>query len=135
MHPPSPNKPNDLAIIDWELSQHGHRAYDLGQMVGDLCEKRFLDEAESAVWAIEGFARGYGELSEELAFRTAIHAGAHFIHWYIRRPPGKDLLATPERITNAMKLGRDFIVKGWARDREWFKGTALAPLFGFQGAT
>jgi hypothetical protein len=99
-------------------------------MIGDLLEKRFLDEAESAVWVIEGVVNGYGQLGEELAFRTAIHAGTHFIHWCIRRPPNAEMLETPERITDAMKLGRDFIVKGWTKDKDWFKETALAPLFG-----
>ncbi|KAK0644038.1 kinase-like domain-containing protein [Cercophora newfieldiana] len=130
--PPTSDASNNLLIIDWELSQYGHRAYDLGKMFGDLCEKRFLDESECVAWVIEGFVEGYGELDEELAFRTAIHTGTQFIHWCIRRPPNAKLLATPDRITDAMKLGRDFIVKGWTKDREWFNGTTLGPLFGFK---
>jgi aminoglycoside phosphotransferase (APT) family kinase protein len=126
---PSSDHPNDLLVIDWELAQYGHRAYDLGKMLGDLCEKRFLDGAEGVVWVIEGFVDGYGPMSEELAFRTATHTGTQFIHWYVRRPPNAELLAAPERITEAMKLGRDLIVKGWTRDKEWFRGTALASLF------
>lgn len=130
--PLSSDAPNNILVIDWELSQYGHRAYDLGKMFGDLCEKQFLDNSESAVWIIEGFVEGYGGMDEELAFRTAIHTGTQFLHWCIRRPPNAELLATPERITDAMKLGRDYIVKAWMKDREWFEGTALGPLFGFK---
>ena len=124
-------QPNNLIIIDWEMAHYGHRAYDLGMFIGDLCEKEFLDSSTSARSAIGGFVDGYGELGDELAFRTAIHAGAHFAHWSFRRPPDADLLATPERITEAMKLARDYVLRAWLRDREWFRGTTLAPLFGF----
>ncbi|KAK4452659.1 kinase-like domain-containing protein [Podospora aff. communis PSN243] len=126
---PSSDCSNHLLVIDWELSQYGHRAYDLGKMFGDLFEKRFLDGAEGIVWVIEGFVDGYGQMSEELAFRTAIHTGTQFIHWYVRRPPNAELLAAPEKIAEGMKLGRDLIVKGWMRDKEWFKRTPLAPLY------
>jgi len=123
-----------LVIIDWELAQFGHRAYDLGQMIGDLCEKKFLDKASGAVAGIAGFVRGYcyghgGEMmDDEFAFRVAIHAGVHFIHWYIRRRECGSAF-TADEIVDAMTLGRDYILKGWEKDKAWFLGTALAPLF------
>lgn len=131
LSPPSTASPNKIAIIDWELAQYGHLAYDLGQFIGDLCENHLLDSPQHVKSTIKGFIRGYGGLSDELAFRTAIHAGVHFIHWYVRRPPTADMLETREKIADAMKLGRDIVVKGWKKDRAWFKGTILAPLFGF----
>lgn len=130
LSPPSPASPNKIAIIDWELAQYGHLAYDLGQFIGDLCENHLLDSPQHVKSTIGGFIRGYGGLSDELAFRTAIHAGVHFIHWYVRRPPTAKMLETPEKIADAMKLGRDIVVKGWQKDRAWFNGTILAPLFG-----
>jgi hypothetical protein len=115
LNPPSPASPNKIVIIDWELAQYGHFAYDLGQLIGDLCENQLLDSPQTAKWTIEGFIRGYGGLSDELAFRTAIHAGVHFIHWYVRRPPTAEMLETPEKIADAMKLGRDIVVNGWKK--------------------
>ncbi|KAK1836887.1 putative carboxypeptidase [Podospora conica] len=125
---------NKLAIIDWEMAQYGHRAYDLGQFIGDLLEIAYLDTPNSisSLCAIQGFIRGYGGLSDELAFRTAIHAGVHFVYWHVRRPPSDMMLGTPDRIQTSMKCyGRDFIVHGWLKNRAWFKGTALGSLFGF----
>ncbi|KAK1750911.1 kinase-like domain-containing protein [Echria macrotheca] len=127
----NPDHSEHLVLIDWELAQFGHRAYDLGQMVSDLVEKQMLDglSAEMA-WTLEGFARGYGSISEDLAFRTAIHAGARYLYWYVRRPPGPELRADPDRLLRMMRFGRDMILKGWERDRGWFLQTDLAPLFG-----
>ena len=130
---PSPVAPNKVAIIDWEIAQYGHFAYDLGQFIGDLCENQLLDSPQSCKgqWAIQGFIRGYGELSDELAFRTVIHAGVHFIHWCVRRSSSEWDFLTQEEVTDAMKFGMDIVVKGWEKDRAWFQGTLLSPLFGF----
>ena len=77
----------NLFIIDWELAQFGRKEYDLGQMIGDLYERKHFMNADSALWIIQGFVDGYGALSEDSAFRIAIHAGVHLICWYIRRNP------------------------------------------------
>jgi hypothetical protein len=119
----------ELFVIDWELAQVGPRVYDLGQMVGDLYERQHFNHVDGALWVLEGFADGYGQLSNEMAFRTAIHAGVHLIGWYNRRPPDGALDAPLDRATEAMALGRDFVLKGWERDREWFRVSVLAPLF------
>ncbi|KAH8891695.1 hypothetical protein GQ53DRAFT_150222 [Thozetella sp. PMI_491] len=124
----SPRKVEELFIIDWEYAQFGHRAYDLGNMVGDLYERKHFHGADGAMWAIEGLVEGYGGLDDELAFRTAIHAGVHLIYWY-RRGPTPLERAPREKILGAMTAGRDFILKGWARDREWFEASPLRPLF------
>lgn len=118
-----------LHVIDWELAQYGRREYDLGQMIGDFYERKVFDNAANALPLLRGFIKGYGPLTEEEAFRIAIHAGQHLVCWYIRRdpkPPPKELRG---KVEEAMRVGSDFIVKAWAKDRTWFAGSDLACLF------
>ena len=120
----------NMFIIDWEFAQFGHRAYDLGQMIGDLCErKHFNNDSPSAEQVLQGLITGYGPVTREMAFRTAIHAGIHLICWYIRRAPDSPLPYPIEQATRLIELGRDFVVKGWNADRDWFQDSMLAPLF------
>ena len=72
---------------------------------------------------------GYGALSDEMAFRTAIYVGVHLISWYNRRPLPGPRVAPPEVIVAGLTVGRDFMVKGWEKDRAFFQGSALASLF------
>ncbi|CAM1508891.1 Fc.00g026300.m01.CDS01 [Cosmosporella sp. VM-42] len=123
-----PGKP-EFSVIDWEFAQFGPRAYDLGQMIGDVYERKHFHNVDGALWTIRGFIKGYGGLSEEMAFRTAIHVGVHLLGWYTRRVPTSPLKGTPEQIADAVKLGRDFVLKGWEKDRTWFEGSVLASLF------
>ncbi len=44
-----------LVVIDWEYTQHGHRATDLGQMIGDLCERKHFNDVAASMWIIQGF--------------------------------------------------------------------------------
>ncbi|KAL1854448.1 hypothetical protein VTK73DRAFT_8745 [Phialemonium thermophilum] len=125
--------PVRLVVIDWEFAQIGHRAYDLGQMVGDLYERHHFHSVDSSLAILGEFVRGYrgsdGSLSDELAFRTVIHAGVHLIGRFTRRPPNGRLADPQDKLSGAMGLARDWILKGWERDREWFGRSALAPLF------
>lgn len=99
-------------------------------MIGDLYERKHLKDVDGVKWIIQAFTDGYGQISDNLAFRTAIHVGVHLIYWCNRQAPTTPLTAPPKRIANAVKLGTDWIVKGWERDRKWFGDSALAPLFG-----
>ncbi|KAK3317742.1 kinase-like domain-containing protein [Cercophora scortea] len=125
-----PTEPNELFVIDWEMAQFGHRSYDLGQMIGDIYERKHFKGLESAIPAIRGFVDGYGGLSDDMAFRTAIHTGVHLIGWYTRRAPGSPFGCPLEQAAAGMKFGRDLIIKGWERDRSWFESSELACLFG-----
>ncbi|KAI0853629.1 kinase-like domain-containing protein [Daldinia vernicosa] len=118
-----------LFIVDWEFAQFGHRAYDIGQMIGDIYERKHFFQTDGAVPAIEGFIQGYGGLGDELAFRTAIHAGVQLIGWYTRRAPTAPLQFPLEKVTDAMRIGRDWILKGWQKDRDYFQSSPLASLF------
>ncbi|KAI0975548.1 kinase-like domain-containing protein [Xylaria arbuscula] len=119
-----------LFIIDWEFTQYGHRSYDIGQMIGDIYERWHFWKAEGAIPAINGFIRGYGQLEDnDLAFRIAIHAGVQLIGWYTRRAPNAPLRFPPAQVRDAMRIGRDWIEKGWQKDIRYFEDTPLASLF------
>ena len=119
-----------LYVIDWELAQFGHRAYDLGHMIGDLYEQKHFNNTDSAIACIRGFVEGYGELRDELAFRTAIHVGTQLIGGYNRRPKTGKHGAAEEQIVDMLRVAKDFVIKGWKRDRGWFESGPLAALFG-----
>lgn len=120
---------NSLFVIDWEFTQYGHRAYDLGQMIGDLYERSVFNGIDTFMPVMHGFIEGYGETDSEMAFRTAIHAGVHMIGWYNRRSPTSPLGAPPEVVVAGLTNGRDLILKGWERDRKFFESSVLASLF------
>lgn len=113
----------DLTIIDFELAHFGHHAIDLGQMIADLYERYHFLSHPYAQAAIQGFIQGYGPISEDLAFRTAIHAGVHLIFWYKRGNPKdpKRPWATPEKIEGCLRVGNEWIIRGWESDRRWFQ--------------
>lgn len=113
-----------MYVIDWELTHITSTAFDLGQMIGDLFETRHFKEIVAADWLIEGFMAGYGDLDDATAFRTAIQVGAHLICWGSRSSKG-----TPEQTEAAMRIGKDFVVRGWEKDKSFFNGTVLRCLF------
>ncbi|KAM0523079.1 hypothetical protein ACHAPE_001571 [Trichoderma viride] len=121
--------PHKLFIIDWENAQFGHRAVDIGGMLADLYERKHFRNIDGSIPIIEGFIQGYGPISEELAFSAAIHAGVHLICWYYRRNRNDPLPFPLPKVLAALTLGRDFILRGWAKDKKWFEGSVLAPLF------
>jgi hypothetical protein len=98
-------------------------------MIGDLYERKHFNGTHSATWAIQELINGYGPITDEMAFRTAIHTGVHLICWYIRRPPKSPLPAPLEQVRDMLKLGTEFIVKGWEKDKRWFEDSLLADLF------
>ena len=112
-----------LVVIDWEHAQIGHRAIDLGQMIGDLLERDHYEDASMAMDVLRGFIQGYGPIDDDLAFRTAIYTGVHLICWKTRGSP----VSTKEE--EGMKLGQDLILKGWEKDRQWLAGSVLAVFF------
>ncbi|TVY38531.1 hypothetical protein LSUB1_G002891 [Lachnellula subtilissima] len=120
----------DLFIVDWEFTQFGHRAYDIGQMIGDLLERNHFMQVNGAIWALEGFIDGYGAVSEDMAFRIAVHTGVQLITWVTRGPPlhMRPAWATRERVVDIVELGITFILKGWNKDRKWLKSSVLADL-------
>ncbi|KIA75730.1 hypothetical protein HK57_00465 [Aspergillus ustus] len=114
-----------LVITDWELAQVGSRALDLGQMIAELYMLKHYKDIDAGLWVIEGFAEGYDEISEEIAFRTLIHVGVHFIFF------GSTVAGwgTPEQVRDLVRVGRDLITKASEKDRSAFKGEIWEVLF------
>jgi hypothetical protein len=94
-------------------------------MIGELYERKYFKDTEAALSIIEGFIDGYGPMSNEMAFRTAIHAGVHLICWCNRGRP-KD---TQERMEGVVRIGMNFVLKGWEEDKKWFEGSVMRGLF------
>lgn len=117
--------PLQLFIIDWELSHISSIAFDLGQMFAELFELKHFKDIDAGVWLIEEFMEGYGKIDEKPAYRIAIHVGAHLICWGSRVQGW----GSKEQVEKVVEIGRDFVVNGWEKDREFFDGTALKGLF------
>lgn len=125
------NYENELFVIDWEFAHFGHRSCDLGQILGDLYEQKVYRSLDSAVTVLKGVFDGYGESSEEMAFRTAIYVGAHLMSWYNRQPRSSSgtRTASVETIIAGLTAGRDFMLRGWEKDRAFFQSSVLVSLF------
>ncbi|KAL3469765.1 kinase-like domain-containing protein [Aspergillus californicus] len=120
---PLPTTP--LFITDWELAQKGTRALDLGQMIAELYMLKHFKDIDDGLWAIEGFAEGYQDLSEDLAFRTIMHVGVHLVFWGSTVPGW----GTKEQVLDVVRQGRDLIIGAWEKDRTLFKKGIWACLF------
>jgi hypothetical protein len=73
-------------------------------MIGNLYERKHFMNIESSLWLIEAFVEGYGALTDEMAFRIAIHAGIHLICWYIRRNLAAPFTQPPKQIQDAIRI-------------------------------
>jgi thiamine kinase-like enzyme len=122
---PGPQTPTKLFIIDWELSHVGSLAMDLGQMFAELFELKHFKHIDAGIWLIESFMEGYGSIDEKMAFKTAVHIGVHLITW------GSSVQGwgTKDQIEDVVRIGRDFVVNGWKRDRAFFEEGVLRCLF------
>ena len=112
-------------VIDWECVHLAPAHFDLGQLVGELYTLWFCKDVEAGLWIIEGVASAFEGLTEEFAFRVAIHAGAHLICMTASRPEWGD----PEKLADVAREGRDIIVHAWNKERAWFEKSHLACLF------
>jgi hypothetical protein len=119
------HKHHKLFIIDWEMTQLGMRALDLGQILAELYEIKQFRNNDAGIWIMEGLIEKYPLLGEEQAYRIAVHMGVHLVCW-----SGVPGWATASRVEDVVRMGRDIIAKAWERDREWFeKDETLSFLF------
>lgn len=118
-----------LSVIDWEFCQLGHRSHDIGQMIACLYERHHFNGAEGAMTAIQGFLQGYGEMSDEMALKTAFRMGVYMVGWYTRRAPDSAIPHSAHMIRKWLEMGRDFVLKALARDQDWFLEIWLRSLF------
>ncbi|KAI1757474.1 kinase-like domain-containing protein [Xylaria castorea] len=126
--PNSPIQEGDdttIFVIDWEMSQIGVPNLDLGQMIAELYELKLYKNITAGLWMAQGFVEGYGAVSDDFAFRTAIQIGTHLVSF------GTSVRGwgTPEQVETVACTGRDIIVHAWQKDLEWFRRGDLACLF------
>ncbi|KAJ5933560.1 hypothetical protein N7454_005889 [Penicillium verhagenii] len=114
-----------LFVIDWELCQVGPLALDLAQMIAELYELNLFKNLDYGLWVVKGFMAGYGPLTDEKAFRTAIHVGVHLIVWGSRVQGW----GTLKQVTEVVEMGKDIIVQGWNKNKKWFEDSDLGCLF------
>ncbi len=114
-----------MFIVDWEVASLGIRARDIGQMIAELYMLKLFKDIDAGVWFIDGYLDGYGPVDIDTAFRVAIHVGAHLV------VIGGSVAGwgSPEDVDRVVAFGRDMILHAWAKDRAWFRGSALESMF------
>ncbi|KAI2782880.1 kinase-like domain-containing protein [Daldinia loculata] len=114
-----------MFVIDWEMSQIGKPNLDVGQMLAELYELKLYKDKSAGLFMAQGFMEGYGPVSEEFAFRTAIQVGAHLVSFGMIVPGWGSI----EQVEECGRLGRDMITHAWEKDRRWFEESDFAFLF------
>lgn len=61
------------------------------------------------------FLEGYGPIEEDLRWKVMIYIGCHLAGW----GPKVAGWGTPEQVEGCIELGRDLVVNGWEKNREW----------------
>jgi hypothetical protein len=115
----------EVFVIDWECVHLAPAHFDLGQLVGELYTLWFCKDIAAGLWIMEGIVAEIEGLNEKLAFRVAIHAGAHLICMTASRPEW----GGPEKLQEVAREGRDIVVHAWKKDRAWFERSRLGVLF------
>ncbi|PYH77204.1 hypothetical protein BO82DRAFT_345428 [Aspergillus uvarum CBS 121591] len=124
---PAGRRTLSLSIIDWETSQLGSVAIDLGQMFAELYVLAHFQFVTVASRMISPFMVGYGPLNDELAFRVALEFGIHLVLWPCREPCIRD----DPLVTRCVGLGKDMIVHAEEKDKLWFRDGVLDSIFEF----
>lgn len=134
---PTTDKPG-LHIIDFEFSHLASLATDLGQFLGDLCERCYIAavSTSSIRSLVAGFLAGYGSIGEHLRWEIAIYVGVYVVNWWSRGPPGRVDVSNEARGRGLqlLKQGVKFVRGGLDRDCSMFLDTPVAPLFEEPGA-
>ncbi|KAJ4290425.1 hypothetical protein N0V90_010641 [Kalmusia sp. IMI 367209] len=111
-----------IYVIDFEFTHLSSYSTDLGQFLGDLLERFYLNPSLQPTISelIRGFTTGYGRLDEALAFRTAINAGVQMLNWWGRGP--KDGLdeSVRKRGVELVREALRWVKAGCERDRAIF---------------
>ncbi|KAF5642236.1 phosphotransferase enzyme family [Fusarium tjaetaba] len=111
-------------VVDWEMTQLGLPSVDVGQMIAEMYALSLYKSVDAGLWMMGGFIEGYGDISEDFAFRTAIHVGTHLVCVTTDFPAWGH-----ENYARVVEVGRDIIVHAWEKDRDWFQKGDLACLF------
>lgn len=124
----------DLHVIDFEFAHSACRSTDVGQCIGDLIERCTVSPALQplAEETIRGFVGGYGEMDDEMRWRTTIYVGVYVVNWWSRGPPGRKDQSDEirGRAVELVKQGLEWVRAGWSKDAAAFLNTPLRILFG-----
>jgi aminoglycoside phosphotransferase (APT) family kinase protein len=110
-----------LVIIDWEMARLGGAWEDLAQMCAELFLPDVFCGGEVGAGVVAEFLREYGGVHEEAASRLVVHFGVHLVVWPPRIPAWGDAQA----LQRCVRIGAEFVEKGWKRDWEWVRGSVL----------
>jgi len=113
-----------LFVVDWEMSHLSHPSVDFGEMIAEMYALWLYKSIDAGLWMMEGFIDGYGEVSKEFAFRTAVHAGTHLVCVTTDDPSWG-----AENYERVVAVGRDILVHAWDKDTDWFLKGDLEGLF------
>ncbi|KAM0247291.1 hypothetical protein ACHAP5_004152 [Fusarium lateritium] len=116
---------NPMRVVDWEMVQLGVRPLDLGQVIAELWQLKLYKKIDAGEWLIRAFADGYGAVDDNFTYRAIIHVAVHLICFGSQTPGWGDV----EQQKGVVRVGKEVIVKAWARDREYFEGHVLGSLF------
>ncbi len=112
------------------MAQFGHRSYDFDRILGDLYERSAFRNHDVVMPVMQAVISGYGAVGEDMALRTAIYVDVHLITWYQRRPKIETAVDTKKKsIGKGLAMGRDFVLKDWAKDTQFFQDTHVSSLF------
>ncbi|KAI1476464.1 kinase-like domain-containing protein [Daldinia eschscholtzii] len=118
-----------IFVIDWEMSQIGKPSLDVGQMLAEMYELKLYKDKPAGLFMAQGFIEGYGPVSEDCAFRTAIQVGAHLVSFGM----SVQGWGSVEQVEECGRLGKDIITHAWEKDRRWFEESDFAFLFSTTG--
>ncbi|KAK6605562.1 hypothetical protein H4I95_05368 [Botrytis cinerea] len=112
---PIPSTPAAIFITDHELSHLSTPIFDLAQMCAELHMLTYFKSIPAGREILTAFIEGYGLIEEDKRWRILIYIGCHLICWGSRTAGW----GTVEQVEGCVELGRDLVVNGWERNREW----------------
>ncbi|KAG4025782.1 hypothetical protein MFRU_051g00460 [Monilinia fructicola] len=113
----SPEIPALIFITDHELSHLASPIFDLAQMCAELFMLTYFKSIPAGKQILVAFLEGYGPIDENKRWRMMIYIGCHLVGW----GPKFAGWGTMDQVEGCVKLGRDLVVGGWRRDRQWCK--------------
>ncbi|KAF7856261.1 uncharacterized protein EAF02_011520 [Botrytis sinoallii] len=107
--------PAAIFITDHELSHLSTPIFDLAQMCAELFMLTFFKSIPAGKEILTAFIEGYGSIEEDKRWRMLIYIGCHLTCWGSRTAGW----GTLEQVEACVKLGRDLVINGWEKNREW----------------
>ena len=115
-----------VTVVDWEMAREGFAWEDLAQMCAELYLPVHFGGHRDGATVLDAFLRGYGAVSdEEMAARAVVHFGVHLVVWPCRVSGWGDA----EQIEECMRVGLEFIERGWAKDWGWVSESVLKNIY------